>query len=140
MHVVTLTVIAIAAGVASLAGCRDQGTTPPPGARPIPSVTGIPSTETQMRARLERATRLVALALADPPARAYVYEQLHASPYREHKLHFGPFLEQPGNPLSAQIAAEGGLTEVGLQALLDSLIDLEFYMPVKDHYALDWRP
>jgi len=84
---------------------------------------------------LDRITRAVAVALHNPDVRAYVYQQLHASPYPEHKLHFAPFVSQAGSPLSAGIAAAAGLTETQVSALLDSLIDLEFYMPVKTHWA-----
>ncbi len=119
-----------------LASCNsDRTAAPPEDGPPAYSATGIPSSESAMRARLDRITRAVALALRDQQVRAHVYQQLHASPYREHKLHFQPFASRVDSPFSSAIASAAGLTDVGLRALLDSVIDLEFYMPVKEHWA-----
>jgi len=123
----------VALATASCGG--DRPTSPRAEERPVYSAVGIRSTETAMRARLERITRAAALALSDAKVRTYVYQQLRASPYREHKLHFAPFVAQAGSPFAAGIAAAAGLTTGGVNALLDSIIDLEFYMPVKAHWA-----
>jgi len=119
-----------------LASCNsDRTASPPEDGPPAYSATGIPSSESAMRARLDHITRAVALALRDQQVRAHVYQQLHASPDREHKLHFQPFASRVDSPFSSAIASAAGLTDVGLRALLDSVIDLEFYMPVKEHWA-----
>ena len=82
-----------------------------------------------------------------PAGGAQVYTELHASPYREHKLHFGTFLRGSAKPLLAAMAAarsaapdagvSGGaaLTSDAVLATLDSIVDLEFYMPVKEHFV-----
>ena len=128
----------LAAGIASFVtvSCSsDRVTSPPQLERPVYSIAGIPSSEGEMRARLDRVTRHVAVALSDARVRAYVYRQLHASPYREHKLHFDSFAFRVGSPFSSALASAAALTPVGLRSQLDSLIDLEFYMPVKQHWA-----
>ena len=130
--------LTLAAGIASsiTASCSgDRATSPRQLERPVYSVAGIPSTESEMRARLDRIARHVAVALSDARVRAYVYQQLHASRYREHKVHFDSFAFRAGSPFSSALASAAALTPVGLRAQLDSLIDLEFYMPVKEHWA-----
>lgn len=122
----------------TLSCVQDRATSPssePPRAPSVTTVAGIPATESQARERLALITRLVALTLRESTVRAYVLAQLHASPFREHKLHFGPFRLRAGNPFLARIAALRGVSESAVGALLDSLVDLEFYMPVKDHWA-----
>ena len=128
----------LAAGIASFVtvSCSsDRVTSPPQLERPVYSIAGIPRSEGEMRARLDRVTRHVAVALSDAGVRAYVYQQLHASPDREHKLHFDSFAFRVGSPFSSALASAAALTPVGLRAQLDSLMDLEFYMPVKEHWA-----
>ncbi len=95
----TAAMAAISGLVAPSCG-RDYATSPQQDSHQISSVTGIASTEAAMRLRLDRVTRLVALALGDAQVRAFVHAQLHSSRYNEHKLHFGPFLLQPGNSLA----------------------------------------
>src|SRR5438093_13355994 len=96
--------VTLAAGIVGLptSSCgNDRPISPTTGGPPFYSAAGIPSTEAEMRGRLDRITRAVAVALHNPDVRAYVYQQLHASPYPEHKLHFAPFVSQAGSPLSA---------------------------------------
>lgn len=129
--------LTLAAGIASsvTASCSsDRATSPRRLEPPVYSVAGISATESEMRARLDRIARHVAVALQDARVRAYLYNQLHASPYREHKVHFGPFASRLGSPFSSAVATAAGLTGAGFRAQLDSLIDLEFYMPVKEHW------
>lgn len=78
-------------------------------------------------------TRLVALALNDPGVRARVSSALHASPFREHKLHFRPLLDAGGNDLLYRMGVAGNTDAPAIRALLDSTVDLEFYMPVPEH-------
>jgi hypothetical protein len=100
-----------------------------------------------MRALLAKVTREVAIALADPAVRATVYRDLHASRYREHKLHFNTFLRSDAPSLLSAMAAARSATpgaapapgvatpKEAVLATLDSIVDLEFYMPVKSHFA-----
>ncbi len=148
----TWTAVALAA---VLWACADDGVTrpeaPQQAAAPVLlSRAGIPVPEPRMHELLERITREVAVALADPAVRDMVYKQLQASPYREHKLDFGAFLRSGTRPLLTSMAAarsaESGpaqspgatVTTDAVLATLDSIIDLEFYMPVPTHWAA-WR-
>jgi len=112
------------------------------------SRAGIPVAEPQMRGALAKVTREVAVALADPTVRATVYKELHASPYREHKLHLATILRGDAASLLSAMGAARRATPDGaalaptveaattaVLATLDSIIDLEFYMPVPEHWA-----
>lgn len=139
-------------GVALLAlGCSDAAITPAKTTQPTEEVTlrsraGVLVQESRMQQLLGQVTREVAVALADEQIRRQVYTGLHESPYGEHKLHFLTFLRGPGAPLLAAIAAARGATPIpgvapveartdAVLATLDSIADLEFYMPVKQHFA-----
>ncbi len=120
-----------------------------PGGSPesvLASRGGAIVSERRMNELLQQMTRSVATALADPDVRKQLYDALHASPYREHKIHFAAFLRGNGQSLLRAITAEsasrqdrtqnsGAATNVVL-AMLDSIVDLEFYMPVKKHLDL----
>lgn len=101
------------------------------------SQSGTLVSEGEMSKALDGITREVALAVADPAVRRLVFEALHASPYREHKLHFGTFLRANGAALASKMAqARGqGATVAKVLGTLSGIRDLEFYMPVKDHFA-----
>lgn len=137
---VSWTAIALAA---LLWACVEDAATPPelPDEAPRASDARITSRgnfsvpESQMRALLRRVTREVAVALADEALRATVHGELHASPYREHKLHLGTFLQNGGQELLRAMAAVRQGEPSGITATLDSIVDLEFYMPVKEHFA-----
>ncbi|HMG18548.1 MAG TPA: hypothetical protein VK573_07480 [Gemmatimonadales bacterium] len=90
-----------------------------------------------MAGLLTRVVRQVALALSDSAMRTVAYGQLQRSPYREHKLHFRTLVNAEPRLLRA-IAAAGNTSQDGVLALLDSVIDLEFYMPVPGHWAA-WK-
>ncbi len=77
----------------------------------------------------------VAIALQDDSVRQEVFRALHASPYREHKLHFRTFTDGAGARLINAAAAASGRSVASMRAIRDSAIDLEFYMPVKSHFA-----
>lgn len=132
--------------------CGDDSVTRPdaPQETPAPvliSRAGIAVPKSQMNGLLAQVTREIAVALADPAVRSMVYQQLHASPYREHKLHFGTFLRGDATTLLSGMAGVRNATlsparsagavaaSVAVLATLDSIVDLEFYMPVKEHYA-----
>src|SRR5436309_9043153 len=124
----------------TLASCRrDDPTALDRTTQPIESTAGIPSSESDMRGRMERLTRAVALALADPQVRTSVYEDLRASRFREHKLHFAQFALATDSRFSPALTRAAGFPQrAGLKGLFDSLIDLEFYMPVPEHRAV-WK-
>ena len=143
----TWTGVALAA---VLSACGDNSVTRPEvpeQADVVVSRSGIAVPEPQMRRLLANVTREVAIALADPAVRAQVYRDLHASPYREHKLHFNTFLRSDApSLLSAMAAARSAAFGAApaprvatpkeqVLATLDSIVDLEFYMPVKTHFA-----
>jgi hypothetical protein len=91
-----------------------------------------------MREILRRVTHDVAVALSDPGVRSLVYSELRDSPFPENKLHFRSFLRERGARLLNRIADSRGGTRHAVLALLDSIIDLEFYMPVRAHKDA-WR-
>lgn len=114
----------------------DLGTAIAPGR--LESVAGIAMSENDMRDALSRITRSVAVALADEHMSSSVYEAIHRSPYREGKLHFRSFLNGDGVRLVARIAEIRSVQPDQVFAGLDSVLDLEFYMPVPAHRAM-WK-
>lgn len=103
----------------------------------LESRSGIIVAEEVMQDGLSQITREVALALADPMVRQSVFEALHASQYREHKLHFGTLIWQDRIGFGQAVALARGqsATVSDVSTTLDGIIDLEFYMPVKEHFA-----
>lgn len=99
------------------------------------SWTGLMVPEATGRAIMARLARQVALALSDAGLRSRVYQALHGSPYREHKLHFRTMLQSTNLGLLDAMAATEGAGRDAILASLDSVMDLEFYMPVKEHWA-----
>ncbi len=83
-------------------------------------------------------TRLVALSLSDPAVRAHLSAAIHTSRYREHKVHFRSFLEGPGGDLLRLMSRHGGTDSRGIAARLDSIVDLEIYLPVPGQLEA-WR-
>ena len=137
-----------------VAGCMDAGTapeSPPPESsgvrislaeynrgRKLRRADGKQLEAAAMQPGLTQLTRYVALALADPGLRAQVYRDMQRSPYAEHKLHLRSFLDGSGNAVGKKIRERSGRSREGLLASLDSLVDLEMYMPVPAHYA-KWK-
>ncbi len=132
--------LAVAIWVAGLlSACTESATQP--GSEPeviLTSVSGLQVSKKQMELLLARTARGLAMALSDPQIRLAVYDALSKSPYRERKLHFGTILREHQNPLLTGLARASGKTNAGALRVLDSIVDLEFYMPVKEHFA-DWR-
>jgi hypothetical protein len=91
-----------------------------------------------MQELLTLATREAAIALRDDQVRKAVYEELHQSPYPEHKLHFRTFLNAGGRSLLTGMATVRGANEAAVLSTVDSIVDLEFYMPSKEHWQ-DWN-
>lgn len=108
------------------------------------SVVGARVPEAIARGIAARVARAVALALADSAVRADVYTSIHSSPYREHKIHFRSFLTNTGlwagrqGRLLPRLLAdrEVGSSQAQILSALDSLRDLELYVPVPEHYRL----
>ncbi|HEY2824026.1 MAG TPA: hypothetical protein VGI83_00620, partial [Gemmatimonadales bacterium] len=120
---------ASAAGIAI--GC---GETQPTG----PTFAGA-TTDTSHRggtpARNEWLAQRVAIALANPGFRAYVWAQIQHSPIREHKLQFQRFLAIANWRGLHSIAQAAGDADDAVLAQAGEAQPLEFYMPVKDHLA-----
>jgi len=142
MQRVTLWRLAAAVLGVTLAGCATERVSAPAdhaSGTLVASAAGVQVPEAVMRARLDRITRLLARALKDSARRMAVFNALHASPYPEHKLHFRTFLDGAGRGALAKMAAlqGGGATGRDLMAAVDSIEDLEFYMPVEQHFT-EW--
>jgi hypothetical protein len=75
--------------------------------------------------------RALASALAEPAARARLLEDLRDSPFPKHRLHLKSYLRgNSGGALLAAGARRAGIRPARLNALLDSLPDMEILMPV----------
>jgi hypothetical protein len=94
--------------------------------------------EALVTARLGALAHDVAVALQNADLRQLVFNELSASPYREHKLHFAGFVRGRGAQLLERVAAVQRRTVNAALASLDSVADVEFYMPVPEHAAA-WR-
>ena len=130
----TLVAVVLVGGALAAFACDRSPVAPADRARGLPPLVIM---ERQQRQLLDELTRAVAMSLARPAVRQAVYDALHASPYREHKLHLPVYLRNSGRPLLAAMAAlrGAGATESAVLKTADSAIDLEFYMPVKSHFA-----
>src|SRR5207247_4883524 len=134
MHLNSLVAVVLLRVDLAAFACTRSPVPPMDRTRALPPLVII---ERQQRQLLDELTRAVALSLARPAVRQAVYDALHASPYREHKLHLPVYLRNSGRPLLAAMAAlrGAGATESAVLKTADSAIDLEFYMPVKSHFA-----
>lgn len=140
MHGQRLLTMVITLGAAVLSSCdRSSG----PVALDVPSVSpgpylrtagGFTLSQAKLQQVYDSLTRDVALALRDPAVRAMVYAQLHASPYREHKVHFRTFMKNQGRALLNGVASVKHVIPDAALAMLDSLVDFEFYMPQKSQW------
>lgn len=102
----------------------------------IESVTGQVVSEAEAFRAMVELARSVAIALQDDSLRRRVFEAIHTSPYPEHKLHFRTFTNAGvGAQLLTAAAAGSGRSVESMRGIRDAAIDLEFYMPVKDHFA-----
>ncbi len=98
--------LSVVASLLALGGCNDPGTTnvEPERGITLESLSRNMVPVGVMQHDLDQITREIALGLADPAVRQMLFEALHASPYPEHKLHFGAFLRQRGAILGAAMA------------------------------------
>lgn len=102
------------------------------------SAAGFLVSESRMRELLSHLARDVAVALSDAELRSLVYRSLQESPFPEKKLHFRSYLRGAGVNLLNRIADHRAKLSRAVLASLDSIIDLEFYMPVRAHKEV-WR-
>ncbi|NGP89648.1 hypothetical protein [Fodinibius halophilus] len=81
----------------------------------------------------ERLAYALAAAMDNPEVRQSVHEAMDASPYHEHKLVLGSFLQEArGSILKSSLAERlGGVDE--LKQLIQELPALDFYLPYETH-------
>jgi hypothetical protein len=100
----------------------------------IRSAGGFRLGKSVMDDRLSALTREVAMTLRDSAVRLELLAALHDSPFRESKLHFRTFLLGDGHRLFETLSTSMG-GDARVLATLDSLVDLELYIPVPQHRA-----
>lgn len=130
---------ALACATVWLTACSEAPTPPQGGDASPPSIgptlrssAGFDVSHSRMDSLLSQLTRDVAMALASEPLRHDVFQAIQASPFRENKLHLRTFLSSDGNRLLN--AVNSSLRDSrSVSGILDSLIDLEFYMPDDQH-------
>ena len=108
-------------------GCH-QGSEPAGPLMPdAPDVSIDPSS----RARIDEFSRLLALGMRDPAARAALHRSLRLSPVYEHKVVLSSFLETAeGAVVLASIAAASGRDLPALRSLAARLPTLQLYVPI----------
>ncbi len=100
--------------------------------------------ESTVRTAMTRVARSVAIALSDASLRQQVLRAIQGSRYREHKVNFKDLVasagEHVGNDarLLSAMGRAAGVGSHGLRALLDSIVHVEMYLPVKEHFEL-WQ-
>jgi hypothetical protein len=87
------------------------------------------------RTIMDRLTRRVARALADPSFRSYVKGELDRSRFVENKLQFQDLLRRSNRQALQYIARLTGETEAAVEADAEAAIPLEIYFPVPAHRA-----
>ena len=112
-------------------GCSDTKTSD----SPLEPTASLSSQESSEEAALNELTRAVALALQDQGLRQRIKNDMRESRHTvEHKLPFSDYLHgNSGGILLAKMAKESGKSREEIQALLDEVRPLEFYMPVDEH-------
>lgn len=128
-------IVAFAGALGIGLGCHPDTQVGPANDAGLPPAADILIDESVQRRILGRIAHQVAVALRDSLTRNTVYEAMRNSHYPEHKIHFGPWLRAGGRGLLRAMAAGARVDEAASLALVDSAIDLEFYMPVKEHWA-----
>jgi hypothetical protein len=79
------------------------------------------------RAALTTLARAIALSLANDAIRAEVLQQMQSAPFREHKLELRKYLN---SGMLVRTASASGKRADDIAAALNTVRDLEFYMPV----------
>jgi hypothetical protein len=84
---------------------------------------------------MDRLTRRMARALADPDFRVYIKAQLDRSPFVEHKLQFQRFLLGSDRRAVRELARLSAESESAVEADAATAVPLEMYFPVPAHRA-----
>ena len=129
----------VAAAALTVSGCGERPPTAP-GERGAPGLAqqAVAAVDPVQRGRTEALARRVAIALADPEARAEVYRALSGSEFREGKVHFQRLLRAPGGRALSGLARASGVSAAALLAEADQTVPLELYLPVPAHREA-WR-
>jgi hypothetical protein len=101
------------------------------------SSSGVLVPEEAMRRGARRLAQALAVAMTDASVRQSVHAAIGGSPYREYKVAFGDLVLARGafsstGPVIKE-ALQNAMGSSLVAAILDSIVDLEFYMPVKGH-------
>lgn len=105
--------------------------------RLVPTVSGDLVSQHELELQLAELARDLATTLNNPDMRGRIFEAIHGSPFREQKLHFRTLLADEQIGLARALNSFRG-ADNDIFSRLDSLIDLEFYMPVPEHLE-KWR-
>ncbi|MGH7656813.1 MAG: hypothetical protein ACREL6_01170, partial [Gemmatimonadales bacterium] len=81
----------------------------------------------------KRVIRAVAEALDDPALRGALLDRIRQSPHPEGKLHFSSLVADDALPFGEAFARAFKGPRRQLQAVLDSLMEFEIYLPVPEH-------
>jgi hypothetical protein len=84
---------------------------------------------------MDRLSRHLALALADPAFRLYLKRELDGSPFAEHKLQLQQLLRASDRRALKEIARLSASPEESIEADANEAIPLEIYFPVPAHRA-----
>ena len=129
---IRLPVFALAA---ALAACDRPAPTANEETAPLPSMVSPNARSTIERAGMDRLTRRLARALADPAFRQSIKNEIDRSPFREHKLQLQSFLRASNRRALREVARLSGTTEATVEADANATIPLEVYLPVRAHRA-----
>jgi hypothetical protein len=127
------TSVGLLAAAAFIAAC-DRAPTAPPDAATGSTASSL-SSHAPERAAMDRLTRRLARALADPGFRRYVKQELDRSPVVEHKVHLQSFLRSSNGRAIADIARLSASSERDVQDDAAAATSLEMYFPVAAHRA-----
>lgn len=86
------------------------------------------------RQNAEELAQILAASLRDPDVRRNVYQAIHSSQVREHKVHFNLFLD--ALPFSDQdrFSNRSGVSSDSVSKLVNRAVALELYLPVPEHF------
>jgi hypothetical protein len=133
--------LAVLALLAGAGGCSEPTPTSPRtgDSQAVALVPGPGSaSEPARRAAQERLARRLALALADPAFRSYVWASLDHSVVAEHKVQFQRWLQGSGRRGMSALASAARDPEGLVGSDLAAAQPLELYLPVPAHRAA-WR-
>jgi hypothetical protein len=120
---------------ATLAAC-DRNPPTANNSEAAPAAVPAPGSAIQ-RGAMDRLTRRLARALADPAFRLHLKGQLDGSPFAEHKLHLQKLLQASNGQMLKEVARLSAVSEAVVEADAKDAIPLEIYFPVPEHRA-EW--